>query len=177
MSLPDPTIFDPNCHRPNPFRTVLKINLAQPVWTRTKSYHMLLDIWPGTFCRYQTADWRFRPLSDEMLRYNKLTHIDRLTCHLCYFLLYLFIFFIYRYAREDTHYLLHIYDLMRIKLLLSSPDPNFPESLLFDVSSIILFLDQISVRNLSFCLYFKSLYLFIYRICGFWLSLLSGVST
>ncbi|KAB2005308.1 hypothetical protein ES319_D11G261000v1 [Gossypium barbadense] len=38
---------------------------------------------------YQNADWRLRPLPDEMLRY----------------------------AREDTHYLLYIYDLMRIKLL------------------------------------------------------------
>ncbi|KAK6243542.1 hypothetical protein QUC31_009951 [Theobroma cacao] len=38
---------------------------------------------------YQNADWRLRPLPDEMIRY----------------------------AREDTHYLLYIYDLMRIKLL------------------------------------------------------------
>ncbi|KAJ4971772.1 hypothetical protein NE237_004871 [Protea cynaroides] len=38
---------------------------------------------------YQNADWRLRPLPDEMLRY----------------------------AREDTHYLLHIYDLMRTNLL------------------------------------------------------------
>ncbi|KAK4581388.1 hypothetical protein RGQ29_024867 [Quercus rubra] len=37
---------------------------------------------------YQNADWRLRPLPEEMLRY----------------------------AREDTHYLLYIYDLMRIKL-------------------------------------------------------------
>ncbi|KAK8713010.1 hypothetical protein V6N13_148238 [Hibiscus sabdariffa] len=38
---------------------------------------------------YQNADWRLRPLPVEMLRY----------------------------AREDTHYLLYIYDLMRIELL------------------------------------------------------------
>ncbi|KAL6228516.1 hypothetical protein ACLB2K_002465 [Fragaria x ananassa] len=37
---------------------------------------------------YQNADWRFRPLTKEMVRY----------------------------AREDTHYLLYIYDLMRAKL-------------------------------------------------------------
>ncbi|KAI4348481.1 hypothetical protein L6164_009202 [Bauhinia variegata] len=37
---------------------------------------------------YQNADWRLRPLPDEMIRY----------------------------AREDTHYLLYIYDLMRIQL-------------------------------------------------------------
>ncbi|KAI3706595.1 hypothetical protein L6452_24451 [Arctium lappa] len=55
--------------------------------------------------KYQTADWRLRPLTDEMLRY----------------------------AREDTHYLLHIYDVMRIMLVLSSPDPNFPQALLLEV--------------------------------------------
>ncbi|CAL5323849.1 unnamed protein product [Camellia sinensis] len=44
--------------------------------------------------RYQNADWRLRPLPDEMLRY----------------------------AREDTHYLLHIYDLMRIRLLSASTE-------------------------------------------------------
>lgn len=38
---------------------------------------------------YQNGDWRLRPLPHEMLRY----------------------------AREDTHYLLHIYDLMRTQLL------------------------------------------------------------
>ncbi|KAI9093649.1 hypothetical protein K1719_027098 [Acacia pycnantha] len=45
---------------------------------------------------YQTADWRLRPLPDEMLRY----------------------------AREDTHYLLYIYDLMRNKLFGLSKDPR-----------------------------------------------------
>ncbi|KAJ6974972.1 hypothetical protein NC653_030961 [Populus alba x Populus x berolinensis] len=44
---------------------------------------------------YQNAEWRLRPLPDEMIRY----------------------------AREDTHYLLHIYDLMRA-LLLSKPIDN-----------------------------------------------------
>lgn len=39
--------------------------------------------------QYQLADWRIRPLSDEMLRY----------------------------AREDTHYLLYVYDLLRLQLL------------------------------------------------------------
>ncbi|XP_072999326.1 protein RRP6-like 2 [Typha latifolia] len=38
---------------------------------------------------YQNAEWRLRPLPGEMLKY----------------------------AREDTHYLLHIYDLMKIRLL------------------------------------------------------------
>ncbi|XP_050235481.1 protein RRP6-like 2 [Mercurialis annua] len=46
---------------------------------------------------YQNADWRLRPLTDVMLRYG----------------------------REDTHYLLYIYDLMRAELL---SKPNEPES-------------------------------------------------
>ncbi|KAJ0469979.1 putative ribonuclease D [Helianthus annuus] len=54
---------------------------------------------------YQNADWRLRPLTDEMLRY----------------------------AREDTHYLLYIYDLMKRKLLSSSTDPNCPEASLVEV--------------------------------------------
>uniref|UniRef100_A0A6V7QYL2 HRDC domain-containing protein n=1 Tax=Ananas comosus var. bracteatus TaxID=296719 RepID=A0A6V7QYL2_ANACO len=54
------------------------------------------------FCRvnankeYQNADWRLRPLPDEMIKY----------------------------AREDTHYLLHIYDLMKIRLLSSSTNES-----------------------------------------------------
>nr|GEW82045.1 protein RRP6-like 2 [Tanacetum cinerariifolium] len=34
---------------------------------------------------------------------------------------------------EDTHYLLHIYDLMKRRLLSSSTDPDWPESLLVEV--------------------------------------------
>ncbi|KAL2335105.1 hypothetical protein Fmac_016318 [Flemingia macrophylla] len=49
---------------------------------------------------YQNADWRLRPLPDEMLRY----------------------------AREDTHYLLYIYDLMRIKLFSMSKESGCSES-------------------------------------------------
>ncbi|KAK7380775.1 hypothetical protein VNO78_33294 [Psophocarpus tetragonolobus] len=50
---------------------------------------------------YQNADWRLRPLPEDMLRY----------------------------AREDTHYLLYIYDLMRIKLFaLSSKESESSES-------------------------------------------------
>lgn len=45
---------------------------------------------------YQNADWRLRPLPNEMLKY----------------------------AREDTHYLLHIYDLMKSKLIWSSTNEN-----------------------------------------------------
>nr|XP_043632730.1 protein RRP6-like 2 [Erigeron canadensis] len=54
---------------------------------------------------YQNADWRLRPLTDEMLRY----------------------------AREDTHYLLYIYDLMKRRLLSSSTDPECPEAPLVEV--------------------------------------------
>ncbi|XP_027359392.1 protein RRP6-like 2 isoform X2 [Abrus precatorius] len=49
---------------------------------------------------YQNADWRLRPLPDEMLRY----------------------------AREDTHYLLYIYDLMRTKLFALSKDSENSKS-------------------------------------------------
>jgi len=42
-----------------------------------------------TLVRYQLADWRIRPLPEEMLRY----------------------------AREDTHYLLYIYDKLKNELV------------------------------------------------------------
>lgn len=44
--------------------------------------------------QYQTADWRIRPLTPEMLNY----------------------------AREDTHYLLNIYDRMKNALIERSPN-------------------------------------------------------
>ncbi|XP_061371672.1 protein RRP6-like 2 [Gastrolobium bilobum] len=54
---------------------------------------------------YQNADWRLRPLPDEMLRY----------------------------AREDTHYLLYIYDLMRIKLFSLPKDSESSDTPLVEV--------------------------------------------
>ncbi|XP_022718840.1 protein RRP6-like 2 isoform X2 [Durio zibethinus] len=54
---------------------------------------------------YQNADWRLRPLPDEMLRY----------------------------AREDTHYLLYIYDLMRIELLSMPKEPEHCDAPLVEV--------------------------------------------
>ncbi|CAN4125089.1 unnamed protein product [Withania somnifera] len=54
---------------------------------------------------YQNADWRLRPLPVEMMRY----------------------------AREDTHYLLYIYDVMRMKLLSSSADNESPDAPLIEV--------------------------------------------
>ncbi|XP_019458438.1 PREDICTED: protein RRP6-like 2 isoform X2 [Lupinus angustifolius] len=54
---------------------------------------------------YQKADWRLRPLPDVMLRYG----------------------------REDTHYLLYIYDLMRIKLLALSKESESSDNLLVEV--------------------------------------------
>ncbi|KAJ0792383.1 putative ribonuclease H superfamily [Helianthus annuus] len=38
-----------------------------------------------------------------------------------------------RYAREDTHYLLYTYDLMKRKLLSSSTNPNCPQAFLVEV--------------------------------------------
>ncbi|KAF3763044.1 hypothetical protein M406DRAFT_64247 [Cryphonectria parasitica EP155] len=56
--------------------------------------------------KYQMADWRIRPLTDEMLYY----------------------------ARCDTHYLLYVYDLMRNELIdrsdVSDPEKNLLESAL-----------------------------------------------
>ncbi|TYJ00879.1 hypothetical protein E1A91_A13G115700v1 [Gossypium mustelinum] len=54
---------------------------------------------------YQNADWRLRPLPAEMLRY----------------------------AREDTHFLLYIYDLMRIKLLSMPMEPEHCDAALVEV--------------------------------------------
>ncbi|OVA16442.1 HRDC domain [Macleaya cordata] len=54
---------------------------------------------------YQNADWRLRPLPDEMLRY----------------------------AREDTHYLLHIFDLMKGRLLSASTSSENGDHLLLEV--------------------------------------------
>ncbi|XP_062113570.1 protein RRP6-like 2 [Humulus lupulus] len=84
---------------------------------------------------YQNADWRLRPLPKEMLRY----------------------------AREDTHYLLHIYDLMRMKLFSLSK-----ESESSDIS-----LQEVYKRSYELCiqLYEKELltensYLYIYGLQG-----------
>lgn len=84
---------------------------------------------------YQNADWRLRPLPDEMLRY----------------------------AREDTHYLLHIYDLMRIRLLSASTESEDSDEPLVEVYK----------RSYDLCmrLYEKELltdssYLYIYGLQG-----------
>ncbi|KAL3326005.1 hypothetical protein AABB24_036958 [Solanum stoloniferum] len=54
---------------------------------------------------YQNADWRLRPLPAEMMKY----------------------------AREDTHYLLYIYDVMRMKLLSSDAGDGSPDDPLVEV--------------------------------------------
>jgi exosome complex exonuclease RRP6 len=68
--------------------------------------HFSLSYLLQKFCQvqaqkhFQQADWRQRPLDPAMIRY----------------------------AREDTHYLLYIYDCMR-KELLHSPPPNLDSTL------------------------------------------------
>ncbi|KAI0391553.1 ribonuclease H-like domain-containing protein [Xylariaceae sp. FL0594] len=52
--------------------------------------------------KYQLADWRIRPLPEEM----------------------------FYYARSDTHYLLYVYDHMRNELLSSSPDTSLMQRVL-----------------------------------------------
>ncbi|KAF5197026.1 Rrp6-like, partial [Thalictrum thalictroides] len=54
---------------------------------------------------YQNADWRLRPIPAEMLKY----------------------------AREDTHYLLHIYDLMKVSLREASTGSENVDALLSEV--------------------------------------------
>ncbi|KAJ4980150.1 hypothetical protein NE237_010930 [Protea cynaroides] len=84
---------------------------------------------------YQNADWRLRPLPDEMVRY----------------------------AREDTHYLLHIYDLMKARLLSVPAQSESGDDLLLEVYR----------RSYAICmqLYEKEIltdtsYLFIYGLGG-----------
>lgn len=83
---------------------------------------------------YQSADWRLRPLPDEMVRY----------------------------AREDTHYLLYIYDLMKVSLLSSTTEPESEPPLV-----------EVYKRSYDICmqLYEKevltdSSYLYIYGVQG-----------
>ncbi|CAN8232659.1 unnamed protein product [Cochlearia groenlandica] len=54
---------------------------------------------------YQNADWRIRPLPEEMTRY----------------------------AREDTHYLLYIYDIIRLELQKTAKDDEHADSPLVEV--------------------------------------------
>ncbi|XP_026413754.1 protein RRP6-like 2 isoform X1 [Papaver somniferum] len=82
---------------------------------------------------YQNAEWRLRPLPDEMVRY----------------------------AREDTHYLLHIFDIMKGMLLSASTSSENGEDLLLEVYN----------RSCAICmqLYEKELltdtsYLYIYGL-------------
>ncbi|XP_043725821.1 protein RRP6-like 2 [Telopea speciosissima] len=100
-----------------------------------KSLEYLLHYFCGVTAKkeYQNADWRLRPLPDEMLRY----------------------------AREDTHYLLHIYDLMIARLLSASAESGSGDDLLLEVYN----------RSFDICmqLYEKELltdtsYLYIYGL-------------
>ncbi|KAK0600373.1 hypothetical protein LWI29_014363 [Acer saccharum] len=84
---------------------------------------------------YQNADWRLRPLPDEMVRYG----------------------------REDTHYLLYIYDMMKIKLFSMPKESENSDAPLIEVYK----------RSYDVCmqLYEKELltensYLYIYGLQG-----------
>ncbi|KZV48998.1 hypothetical protein F511_09594 [Dorcoceras hygrometricum] len=65
---------------------------------------------------YQNADWRIRPLPREMIKYVSFA-----------------IGYLMLYAKEDTHYLLYIYDIMRRKLLSSSAESESSDSPLVEV--------------------------------------------
>jgi len=60
-----------------------------PIATRILNVHRMCCSNVDADKQYQLADWRIRPLSQEMARY----------------------------AREDTHYLLYVYDRLRLQLL------------------------------------------------------------
>ena len=90
-------------------------------------------------CRYQNADWRSRPLPEEMIKYcaYELYHGFLFCCvgcwllwstRFCYCQLVVndmqLILLLSRYAREDTHYLLYIYDLMKQRLQRESTTEN-----------------------------------------------------
>ncbi|CAM8877295.1 unnamed protein product [Rhodiola kirilowii] len=84
---------------------------------------------------YQNADWRLRPLPEEMIRY----------------------------AREDTHYLLYIYDLLRIELTKLPMDPEKADDPLLEVYK----------RSYDICMQFyekelltENSYLYIYGLLG-----------
>ncbi|XP_013733239.2 protein RRP6-like 1 isoform X4 [Brassica napus] len=72
-----------------------------------KSLEFLLKHYCGVAAnkQYQNADWRIRPLPDVMTRY----------------------------AREDTHYLLYIYDVMRVDLHTVAKEDEKPDSPLVEV--------------------------------------------
>ncbi|KAK8620335.1 hypothetical protein V6N13_066814 [Hibiscus sabdariffa] len=88
-------------------RSVDEFAASRVLKSERNSLEHLLQHYCGVIANkeYQNADWRLRPLPDEMLRY----------------------------AREDTHYLLYIYDLMRTKLLLMPKEPEHFHSPLVEV--------------------------------------------
>ncbi|KAJ0509214.1 putative 3'-5' exonuclease domain, ribonuclease H-like superfamily [Helianthus annuus] len=104
-------------------KTVSDVEHVKPPPVESTSFKLVQDVKDlkelaaKHFCdvaankEYQNADWRLRPLTNEMLRY----------------------------AREDTHYLLYIYNLMKRKLLSSSTDPNCSEASLVEVINYSFF--------------------------------------
>ena len=56
-----------------------------------------------------------------------------------------------RYAREDTHYLLYIYDLLKMRLLSESTDPKNSKELLLEVQRFWYYVSQILKCRLWRC--------------------------
>ncbi|MQL94636.1 hypothetical protein Taro_027285 [Colocasia esculenta] len=71
---------------------------------------------------YQHADWRLRPLPDDMLKY----------------------------AREDTHYLLYIYDVMKRMLLSESSKTELGDSLLGEVCPCVIYIFFLSLGEILY---------------------------
>ncbi|KAJ0013508.1 hypothetical protein Pint_20013 [Pistacia integerrima] len=122
-----------------PFKLVEEVKDLKELAAKLRSVNEFA-VDQSTHCRYQNADWRLRPLPDEMLRY----------------------------AREDTHYSLYIYDMMKIKLFSMSKESVSSDASLIDVYK----------RGYNTCmqLYEKELlkehsYLHVYGLVPYYLSL------
>ncbi|KAJ0079635.1 hypothetical protein Patl1_22791 [Pistacia atlantica] len=106
--------------------------------------------------KYQNADWRLRPLPDEMLRYS--TWIMNVSAFAN----------VEKYAREDTHYSLYIYDMMKIKLLSMSKESESSDASLIEVYKCSY--DKcLQVYEKEFLT--EDSYLYIYGLVPYYLSL------
>lgn len=61
------------------------------------------------------------------------------------------LFFYLRYAREDTHYLLYIYDLLKVELTMMQHDPEKVDDPLLEVKLILSFCYFVSQRACLSC--------------------------
>lgn len=87
--------------------------------------------------RYQLADWRLRPLSEDMIRFDGKTSVVTVPSS-CY-----------RYARMDTRFLLYIYDCLHNQLLKHGGDVQLL-TLVYEKSKELCLRMYRKVRGMSF---------------------------